>query len=197
MDFTIIGLLAQTTTNSSFVFTPPWFWLTAGVILCAIELFIRKIQTKKYRIIALIMGVNALIVSLILWQFTNTLDFDWQYIMYEDFHLQIMFWMGVSLTSVIWVRPMFNKRKTYKIQEATEAMTLTEILPSKTGRVLYEGCSWQCRCENSQGAIASNQKVYVLRREGNTLIVASDNLFHSYSGLQLNEVHFDPPNPPD
>ncbi len=174
-----IALLAQVTTNSPFVFTPPWFWLVAGVILSAIELFIRKIGANKYRLIALIMGVSALIVSLILWWLTTALDFDWQYIMYEDFNLQIMFWVGLSLTSVIWLRPMFIKRKTYRIQEATEAMTLSEILPGQTGRVLYEGCSWQGRCENYQCAIASNHKVYVLRREGNTLIVASDNLFHS------------------
>ncbi|HEY9609561.1 NfeD family protein [Allocoleopsis sp.] len=179
MEFTIIGLLAQTTTNSPFVFSPPWFWLTAGVILCTSELFIHKIQANKYRLIALIMGVNALIVSLILWQFTTIMDLDWQYIMYEDFQLHIMFWMGLSLTSVIWVRPMFIKRKTYRIQETTEAMTLSEILPGQTGRVLYEGCSWQGRCENYQSEIASNQKVYVLRREGNTLIVASEKLFHS------------------
>lgn len=179
MDFTIIGLLAQTTANSLFVFTPPWFWLTAGFILCAFELFIHKIQANKYRLIALFMGISSLIISLILWQFTNALDFDWQYIMYEDFHLQIMFWMGLSLTSIIWLRPMFIKRKTYRIQETNEAMTLSEILPGQTGRVLYEGCSWQGRCENYQSAIASNQKVYVLRREGNTLIVGSDKLFHS------------------
>lgn len=64
------------------------------------------------------------------------------------------------------------------IPDATEAKTITEILPGQTGRVKYEGCSWKACCTNKQVAIAPNQKVYVLRREGNTLIIAPDNLFH-------------------
>lgn len=177
MDFTIIGLLAQTTANSQFIFTPPWFWLTTGVILLPIELFIRKIGAKKYKLIALIMGVSALILSLILWWFSSAMDFDWQYIMYEEFGLQIMFWMGMSTASIIWLRPVFLQRKKFTIPKATEATTLTEILPGEMGQVLYEGSFWQARCAEHSGAIASNRRVYVLRRKGNTLIVASETLF--------------------
>jgi membrane protein implicated in regulation of membrane protease activity len=39
--------------------------------------------------------------------------------------------------------------------------------------VIYEGASWKARNEDDQGAIAPRQKVYVLRREGNTLIVVA------------------------
>ncbi|MEL7354902.1 MAG: NfeD family protein, partial [Cyanobacteria bacterium J06560_5] len=54
---------------------------------------------------------------------------------------------------------------------ATEARTTTEILPGKTGRVIYEGNSWQARCEDDQVAIAPDQEVFVVQRKGNTLIV--------------------------
>lgn len=163
--------------QNSFIFTPPWFWLTAGALLCSIELLLWKIQAKKSKLISLFMGVSALILSLLLWGLALAWNFDWQYIMYEDFNLQIIFWMGMSTTSVIWLRPAFLKRKKFTIPQATEAKTLTEILPGETGRVLYEGSFWQARCAERSGAIAPNQKVYVLHREGNTLIVTSENLF--------------------
>jgi membrane protein implicated in regulation of membrane protease activity len=108
-------------------------------------------------------------------------EFDWQYIMYDNFSLQIMYWMGVSLSTIIWIRPaiLSLKQKKFTIANATEAKTLTEILPGETGRVLYEGSSWPARCAENSDAIASHQKVYVLRCEDNTLIVASDTLFRS------------------
>lgn len=176
MYFIIIGLLAGTT-HSSFIFTPPWFWLATGILLCLIELFLNQFRLKKYKLIALIMGISALTVSGFLGWLTLTLDFDWQYIMYEDFNLQIMFWMGLSLSSIIWLRPAFTQHKKFTIPQATEAKTLTEILPGETGRVLYEGSFWQARCAERSEAIAPDQKVYVLHREGNTLIVTSENLF--------------------
>lgn len=91
--------------------------------------------------------------------------------------LQLLFWLGLAFTAVFWVRPMFHRRKRTPIREANEAETLTEILPNQLGRVLYEGSSWQACCENYQETIATGQKVYVLRREGNILFVAPRELF--------------------
>ena len=179
MYFTAIWFFAQTTANFPFLYSPPWFWLTAGILLGLIELILPKNTATKYKFIALVMGISALIVALILWRAQVALEFDWQYIMYEGFDLQVMYWMGVSIALVIWIRPMFIKRKKVTIPDATEAKTMTEILPGRMGRVLYEGCSWQACCADNQVAIAANQKVYVLRREGNTLIIAPDLMFHS------------------
>ncbi len=173
-----IGLLAQATAQEPFQFTPPWFWLVAGIIFCLIEFFRRKVRSKKYKLIALIMGVSALILSSLLWGLAIAWNFDWQYIMYEEFGLQIMFWMGMSTASLIWLRPAFLPRKKFTLPQATEAKTFTEMLPGEIGQVLYEGSFWQAYCAAHSGAIAPNQTVYVLRREGNTLIVASETLFH-------------------
>jgi membrane protein implicated in regulation of membrane protease activity len=91
--------------------------------------------------------------------------------------LQIAYLMGLSTACVIWVRPMLLRKKKFTVLDATEAQTLTDILPGQTGQVLYEGCLWQARSDGYQGAIAPNQRVYVMRREGNTLIVLPENLF--------------------
>jgi len=62
-------------------------------------------------------------------QFTSTmaeaLGFDWRYVMYEEFNVQVMYWMGGSLALVIWVRPTLIKRKKVVIPDATEAKTVT------------------------------------------------------------------------
>jgi membrane protein implicated in regulation of membrane protease activity len=97
--------------------------------------------------------------------------------MYDRFENQIFYWMGIALAFVIWLRPILIKRKKFIIQASQEGTTLTEILPGKTGRVLYEGSSWQAKCSDTEIKINAEQKVYILGREGNTLIIASEDLF--------------------
>lgn len=163
----LIGLLAQATNQSTFTVSPSLFWFGGGIILCSIEFFLPKTWGKTYKLIALTMGISSLIVAV----------FVWRYNFLEDVRFQIAYWMGLSIASVIWVRPMVLKRKKFTVPDATEARTLTEILPGQTGQVLYEGCFWQARCEGYQDTISPNQRVYVMRREGNTLIVLPEHLF--------------------
>ena len=164
-------VLAQATTQSTFRISPPLFWLIAGILLCLVEFLLPKPWAKRFRFIALMMGVGALLVSLIVWQGAIALGFEWQFLMYDGFSLQVMYWMGLSFAFAIWLRPMLIRRPNYTIPEATQAQVLTEILPGKTGRVLFEGSSWQACCADPKLAIAPNQMVDVLRREDNTLIV--------------------------
>ena len=177
MYFILSLLLASATNQSTFAFTPPILWLLIGIVLSAIDLFIQKTQPQKYRFYVLMMGVSALIESFILWRGAIAFDFSWALVMYEDFDWQIFYWMGIALALSIWIRPIFIVRKKFVIPEATEATTISEIFPGETGMVIYEGASWKARNEDSQG-IAPRQKVYVLRREGNTLIVVPDQLIH-------------------
>ncbi|MEG3869002.1 MULTISPECIES: NfeD family protein [unclassified Microcoleus] len=174
----LILSLASATNQPGFAFTPPLFWLLIGVVLSAIELLIIKTQPQKYRFYLLMMGASAVIESFILWRGSVVFEFSWANIMYEDFDWQIFYWMGIALALSIWIRPIFIVRKKFVIPEATEATTISEIFPGETGMVIYEGASWKARNEDSQGAIAPRQKVYVLRREGNTLIVVPDRLIH-------------------
>lgn len=164
---TLICSLAKATPLSTYTVSPSLFWFSGGVFLCLIELFLPKSWAKQYKLVPLIMGVSSLVVAL----------FVWRYDFLEDARLQIAYLMGLSTACVIWVRPMLLRKKKFTVLDATEAQTLTDILPGQTGQVLYEGCLWQARTEGYQGAIAPNQRVYVMRREGNTLIVQPENLF--------------------
>ena len=164
---TLICSLAKATPLSTYTVSPSLFWFSGGVLLCLIELFLPKSWAKQYKLVPLIMGVSSLLVAL----------FVWRYDFLEDARLQIAYLMGLSTACVIWVRPMLLRKKKFTVLDATEAQTLTEILPGQTGQVLYEGCLWQARTEGYQGAIAPNQRVYVMRREGNTLIVLPETLF--------------------
>ncbi|MGL5064273.1 MAG: NfeD family protein [Microcoleus sp.] len=175
MDSILIWSLASATNRSTFAFTPPILWLIIGIVLSAIELLIIKTQPQRYRFYLLMMGVAALISAFVLWRGSIAFQFDWAKVMYEDFDWQIFYWMGIALALSIWIRPVLIIRKKFEIPEATEATTISEILSGEVGMVIYEGVSWKARNEDSQG-IAAQQKVYVLRREGNTLIVIPDRL---------------------
>jgi membrane protein implicated in regulation of membrane protease activity len=92
--------------------------------------------------------------------------------------LQVVLWLLLSTALVFLSRRFLPHPRASKNLDAMEAQTLTEIAPGQTGRVLYEGNSWRARCEDHTEAIAPNQKVYVVRREGTTLIVVPQNLLH-------------------
>ncbi|HIK05527.1 MAG TPA: NfeD family protein [Trichormus sp. M33_DOE_039] len=136
-------------------------WLLAGAALCLTELFLPS------AFVAFMMGISALIVAL-LSQFGLAL---W---------MQVIAWLLLSTLLVVLSRRFLQpRRRKSKIQDAVTAETLTEIPAGKTGRVLYEGNSWRALCDDEKLNIAVHQKVYVVRREGTTLIVMPDNLLRS------------------
>ena len=137
--------------------TPTLIWLLVGVALCLIEFVVPT------AFIAFVMGLSALVVA----AFSKVLSLN----------LQIILWMALSLLMVLASRRLISRRAALKL-DATEAETLTEILPGQPGRVLYEGNSWIARCETFDGTIAPHQKVYVVGRKGTTLIVVPEGLAH-------------------
>jgi membrane protein implicated in regulation of membrane protease activity len=141
--------------------SPSLLWLLAGSILCLVELFVPT------AFVAFMMGLSALVIAGVAW-FVPT-----------AFPLQVVLWLLLSTGMVVVSRRFLPSVKASKTLDAKEAETMTEIPAGETGRVLYEGNSWRARCEDGVEAIAPNQKVYVVRREGNTLIVVPKNLLHS------------------
>ena len=136
-------------------------WLLAGSGLCLLELFLPS------AFVAFMMGISALMVA-VLSQFGLSV---W---------LQVAVWLLLSTILVVLSRRFLQPRRhKSKIQDAVIAETLTEIPAGKTGRVIYEGNSWRARCDDDKLDIASHQIVYVVRREGTTLIVMPENLLHS------------------
>jgi type IV pilus assembly protein PilA len=114
MYFILTLPLALATNQPTFAFTPAILWLLIGIVFGAIELLIQKIQPQKYRFyVPIIMGVSALIQSLILWIFSNewsVIDED-RYFNWWDFHWQIFYWMGIFLALSICIRPIFMRVK--------------------------------------------------------------------------------------
>ncbi|MBV6622034.1 MAG: NfeD family protein [Rivularia sp. (in: Bacteria)] len=137
-------------------------WLIAGACLCLSELFIPT------AFVAFMMGISAFIVALL--SFTLGIPL-W---------LQAFCWLLLSTSLILLTRKYISppQRKS-KIRDAVLAETITEIPAGKTGRVLYEGNSWRARCDDEQAFIAPYQRVYVVRREGTTLIVMPENILHS------------------
>lgn len=135
----------------------PLFWLVAGLVLCFMELVLPT------AFIELTMGVSAIVVAIFVPLIPN-------------FTVQVTLWLVLSVVLTLLLRRLMPPQKHPKIADTREAQTLTEILPGQAGRVLYEGNSWQARCEDEELTIAPHQKVYVTDRRGTTLIVMPDNL---------------------
>ena len=136
-------------------------WLILGAGLSLTELFVPT------AFVALMMGISAIVVALISLVIGNI----W---------LQGLAWLLLSTFSILYTRRLISQPKSKsKIRDAIIAETLTEIPPGKAGRVLYEGNSWRARCDDATAAIAPNAPVYVVGREGTTLIVMPENLLHS------------------
>jgi membrane protein implicated in regulation of membrane protease activity len=137
-------------------------WLLAGSVLCLIELFLPS------AFVAFMMGISAFIVALL------------SRVVLGSLWLQVLAWLLLSTLLVLGSRRFVQpRRRNTKIQNAITAETLTEIPAGKPGRVIYEGNSWQARCDDDKLSIAPHQRVYIVRREGTTLIVMPENLLHS------------------
>lgn len=128
-------------------------WIIAGGILCLMEFIFPT------AFVAFMMGIAALLVagvSLILPQYT----------------LSVALWLLFSTILIILSRRFFTpKRKTSITGDDPEGKTITAIPAGSTGRVLYEGNSWRAKCADETRDIAPHEPVYIVRKQGNTLIV--------------------------
>jgi len=96
--------------------------------------------------------------------------------------VQMILWGVLSLTLASLMRWLMPKEaKTLK--HDTEAWVRTAIPPGGMGHVIYEGTLWQACCQLPDVAIASQQRVYVVGRERNTLLVIPTN----YSDLNISD----------
>ena len=136
-------------------------WLIVGACFCLSELFIPT------AFVAFTMGISAFIVALLSLAVGNL----W---------LLALCWLLLSASLIVLTRKYISpRRRKSKIRDAVLGETITEIPAGKTGRVLYEGNSWRAQCDDEQAFIAPYQRVYVVRREGTTLIVMPENILHS------------------
>lgn len=131
---------------------PALIWVIVGVVLCLMELLLPTAFIESA------FGVSAFAVAVLSLFITGV-------------NYQIALWMVLSLVTFWALKRFIPNHTAPALREATEARTTTEILPGQTGRVIYDGNSWQARCEDHQVSIPSDQEVFVVERKGNTLIV--------------------------
>lgn len=130
----------------------PLFWFLLGAVFCLMELFLPTAFVEST------LGFAAFVVALLAF-------------VVPQFSAQVVLWMIFSVIFIVLLRRFVPKRVPYVLADSTEARTLTSIPPGNTGRVIYEGNSWQARCDDTQCAIAADQPVIVIGRKGTTLIV--------------------------
>ncbi|WP_414527139.1 NfeD family protein [Nodularia chucula] len=134
-------------------------WLLAGSVLCLIELFLPS------AFVEFMMGVSALIVALL------------SLLGLGNLWLQVTAWLLLSTVLILLSRRFLQPRRVEsKLKDTVIAETLTAIPAGETGRVLYEGNSWRAECDDELLSIEPHQRVYVVRRQGTTLIVMPDYL---------------------
>ena len=133
-------------------------WIIVGIVLCLSELIFPT------AFVAFVLGLSALAIALVAaWLPPG---------------LQIFLWVSLSSLLVFFSR-RFVRPRAAKQFDATEAETLTAIPKGQSGRVLYEGNSWAARCDDHTLEIPAHQRVYVIARQGTTLIVMPQHLLHS------------------
>ncbi len=140
---------------------PAVFWLAVGIILCVMELVLPT------AFVEFLPGVSALIVAGLS-------------LFIPSFLIQVVLWVGLSAALIVFSRRLLSKQKApHSLAEAQEARTLTEIPVGEAGRVICDGNSWRAKCSDPEMAIAPHQSVFVVGRQGNTLIVIPEHLLHS------------------
>ncbi|MGJ3249727.1 MAG: NfeD family protein [Elainellaceae cyanobacterium] len=88
--------------------------------------------------------------------------------------VQLLLWSILSISLAVVMRGMVPKQSA-ELQSNIEAEVSDTIPQGGTGEVAYQGSLWKARCQVSDMAIATGQAVYVLGRQGNTLIVLPTN----------------------
>ncbi|MEM8829508.1 MAG: NfeD family protein [Cyanobacteria bacterium P01_G01_bin.19] len=84
----------------------------------------------------------------------------------------IVLWLLLSIALTVLSRNFLRSKRTARITgDDVEARAISGIPAGKTGRVLYEGNSWQAKCADEARDIAPDEAVYVLDKQGNTLII--------------------------
>lgn len=131
-----------------------WVIVTAAGILCSMEFIFPT------AFVSFMMGIAALLVAI------ASLVLPQQYI------LLIGLWLLFSAGLIALSRRLFTpQRKLSSTGDDSEATAISGIIAGTVGRVIYEGNSWRAKCADETRDIAPNEVVYVLRKQGNTLIV--------------------------
>lgn len=128
------------------------FWLVVGIALCLAELVLPT------TFIVFNLGLAAILVALVA-------------LVLPSANLLVALWVVFALLGVWLSRRLFVSQKRQNLGDDCEGETITNIEAGKTGRVLYEGNSWRAKCVEANMSISAAEPVYIVEKQGNTLIV--------------------------
>lgn len=133
--------------------SPVHVWIVAGSLLCLLEVIF------PVDFVAVVMGLSAVITAAVA-------------VVVPSFTVQAALWLILSVLLMALSRRFLpvGRRKSI-LKDAAEGQCLSAIAPGRTGRVRYEGNSWRAECQDPEVAIAEGEKVYIVGRQGNTLLV--------------------------
>jgi len=134
---------------------PILFWtiVTAAGILCSMEFVFPT------AFVSFMMGIAALLVAIVS-------------IFLPQYTLLIGLWLLFSTGLILLSRRLFTpKRKLSITGDDSEATAIGGIPAGSAGRVIYEGNSWRAKCADETRDIAPNEPVYIVSKQGNTLII--------------------------
>lgn len=127
-----------------------WFWSVVGLALIATELFLPGLVAGSMGLAALITaGLAGLGVPAA---------------------LQLVVWGSLSATFTALSRRLVPKGST-QMEEPREARSLAAIPAGQLGRVSYQGSTWNAKSSIPELEIPADQDLYVVERQGNTLLV--------------------------
>lgn len=129
---------------------PHTLWLLAGLIFLGFGMLVGEPGIAALGIAAMITAIAALSIPVL--------------------GTQILLWGILSIALAVVMRGLVPK-ESLELKPSTEAAVSATIPSGGVGEVSYEGTLWTARCQISDVAIAKGQTVYVISRQGNTLIV--------------------------
>ncbi len=131
-----------------------YLWILAGSCLCLLEVIF------PVAFVAVMMGLSAIVTAGIA-------------VFIPSFTIQAACWLILSVIFIAASRRFVPpKQASHRaLADPVEGKMLSAIAPGESGRVLYEGNSWRAECQDPQQSIARHERVYVLGRQGNTLLV--------------------------
>lgn len=132
---------------------PTLIWIIVGGILCSMEFVFPT------AFVSFMMGIAALLVAIIS-------------LFLPHYTLLMGLWLVFATGLTFLSRRLFTpKRKISVTGDDAEAIAISGIPAGSPGRVLYEGNSWRAKCADETRDIAPNEAVFVVSKQGNTLIV--------------------------
>jgi len=127
-----------------------WFWSILGLVLIAAELALPGLVAGS-------VGLAALIAAGLAWLGVPAVG-------------QLVVWGTLSAVFTSLTRRLVPKAST-QMEEPREARSIAPIPAGELGRVSYQGSIWNAKCSIPELEIPAEQALYVVERQGNTLLV--------------------------